>query len=202
MADPTPQQILDTPMPTGNDAGAKTVRGYLITLLSKLWEQEADFNSKRPFGNSGWAYDVYGPLAKAGLIEGTFDEDGYIEDVDPRAADRLIVAAIRSLDQPAPAADPAGVRTSMERTQVVTIDLTGRAASPPAAPAQAAESTEAQRLAEYVIRSAIDDTIDDWTGMGEKLPDASDEQLTAVEQQMKAVRLTWAQDGERAEDGR
>lgn len=99
MTDPTPQQILDTPMPPDNDAGAANVRGYLIALLSKLWLHEADFSSKRPFGNSGWSYDVYGPLAKAGLIEGTFDEDGYIEDVDTREADRLILAAIASLGE-------------------------------------------------------------------------------------------------------
>lgn len=95
-------QILDTPMPE-NDANAFTVRGYLVALLAVVWDEGGDFSGKRPFGNSGWTYDLYGALAKAGHIEGTFDEDGYVNDVDTAKGRELISAAIQALADEAPA---------------------------------------------------------------------------------------------------
>jgi hypothetical protein len=89
--------VLDLPMPDGNDAGAATIREYLIQLLTVLWRENEGFSGKRPFGNSGWDYDLYGPLIEAGLISGRLDEDGFIEDVDDKAGDRLIFAAIVEL---------------------------------------------------------------------------------------------------------
>lgn len=89
-------QILSTPL-GDNDAGAATVRDYLVALLVELWREEEGFSGKRPFGNSGWAYEVYGPLVNAGLIAGTIDEDGYATDIDVQAADERIIAAIQSL---------------------------------------------------------------------------------------------------------
>jgi hypothetical protein len=83
-----------------NDAKASTVRHYLIALLAKVWEYAEDFSGKRPFGNSSWRYDLYEPLGKAGLIQVTLDEDGYIDhfpDSERRRADRLIAAAIRAM---------------------------------------------------------------------------------------------------------
>ena len=72
---------LDMPLPD-NDAAAKTVREYLSILLSTLWEQGERFDSKRPFGNSGWRYDLFEPLIEAGRVE-TRDE-----------AERVIAEAI------------------------------------------------------------------------------------------------------------
>jgi hypothetical protein len=61
-----------------SDAGDDmTVRQYLHELLHVLWEKQESFDGKRPFGNSGWHHDLYGPLAKAGFIDlGPLDEDG------------------------------------------------------------------------------------------------------------------------------
>lgn len=61
-----------------SDAGDDiTVRQYLHELLRTLWEEEESFSGKRPFGNSRWQHDLYGPLAKAGFIDlGPLDEDG------------------------------------------------------------------------------------------------------------------------------
>jgi hypothetical protein len=99
MSDPTvSQRVLNTPLGE-NDAHAATVRDYLIALLVQLWREEEGFDGKRPFGNSGWAYEVYGPLVKAGLIEGVVDEYGDV-DLDVRAADALIIDAIKSLPVP------------------------------------------------------------------------------------------------------
>jgi hypothetical protein len=66
-----------------SDAGDDlTVREYLRTLLTTLWEEEEGFSGKRPFGNSGWKYELYRPLIAAGLIEGgTLDSEGYVDSV-------------------------------------------------------------------------------------------------------------------------
>jgi hypothetical protein len=92
-----PSTILSTPMPPGNDAGASTVRDYLIRLLSDVWEYGEGFNGKRPFGNSGWEWELHAALAKAGHITGVFDKDGYIEAADEDAGRALIAKAIKAL---------------------------------------------------------------------------------------------------------
>lgn len=96
MPEPTTQQILDTPM---DDYG--TVRGFLVALLDRLWDERDGFSGKRPFGDSGWEYDVYKALAAAGHVQVTLDEDGYVEDLpddQQSRADRMIRDAIRSLN--------------------------------------------------------------------------------------------------------
>ena len=66
-----------------SDAGdGLTVREYLHRLLSLLWELGDGFSGKRPFGNSGWDYELYQPLVRAGFISGALDEDGWLDDVD------------------------------------------------------------------------------------------------------------------------
>jgi hypothetical protein len=94
-----PRRILDTPLPD-NDAQAATIRDYLIELLATLWTEGEGFSGKRPFGNSSWEYDLYRPLIRAGLVDGTLDEYGDVDRVDHQAADALIEAAIRSLATP------------------------------------------------------------------------------------------------------
>lgn len=87
------EQILDLPM-EDNDAKASTVKDYLIALLIRLIEENEGFDGKRPFGNSGWDWDLYAPLLTAGLVDGKFDTDGFIEDIDEKAAKKLILRAI------------------------------------------------------------------------------------------------------------
>jgi hypothetical protein len=99
-ADPTPEQILALELPA-NDSGATTVRGYLIELLRVLWREEEGFSGKHPFGNSGWAYDVYEPMVRAGWVQGTFYDDEGLETVDTRAADALMDRAILALGEEA-----------------------------------------------------------------------------------------------------
>lgn len=83
-----------------NDAGAKTIKGYLTALLERLWEQGEGFSGKRPFGNSGWEYDIYKALISAGAVPGSLDSDGYVQELnddDKRAADSMIFEAIQAL---------------------------------------------------------------------------------------------------------
>lgn len=55
-----------------SDAGEDIrARDYLCELLSKVWMEEQMFSGKRPFGNSDWQWELFGPLGRAGFIEGT-----------------------------------------------------------------------------------------------------------------------------------
>lgn len=43
-------------------------RGYLKALLRTVLTEEESFSGKRPFGNSGWLYELGAGLAKHGLV--------------------------------------------------------------------------------------------------------------------------------------
>jgi len=91
--------ILDLAMEE-NDADAATIRDYLKELLVMVWEKDESFSGKRPFGNSGWKYDIYRTLATHKLIEAEIDEDGDVIDIkrsEHAKADQLISEAIASL---------------------------------------------------------------------------------------------------------
>lgn len=85
-----------------SDAGDNiTIRDYLRLLLVTLWDQAEGFSGKRPFGNSGWEYDLYKPLIKGGYVQGTLDEAGYVDEVDKSEANdyvfKLIAAAFNGV---------------------------------------------------------------------------------------------------------
>lgn len=92
----TNKQILDLPM-TKNDARAKTVGEYFRNLLITLWVEGEGFSGKRPFGNSGWEYDIYKPLIKAGALKGELDGDGYVDKVDKEMAHKLVKRLLNSV---------------------------------------------------------------------------------------------------------
>lgn len=103
----TARTILAVPLPADNDAEAATIRDYLIKLLMKVWEEGECFDGKRPFGNSSWDYDLYGALARAGMITVTWDEWGGIDSFTSEEEDRaisLIRSAILELGHPCQAA--------------------------------------------------------------------------------------------------
>lgn len=90
-------EILDLPMCPGNDAEAATIRDYLKALLSKLWDLDEGFSGKRPFGNSGWKYEVYAALVNAGVVAGRMDGLNSVEEVAQAEADEMIQKAIAAL---------------------------------------------------------------------------------------------------------
>jgi hypothetical protein len=93
----TARRVLDLPL-GDNDADAATVRDYLIALVRQVWVENEDFSGKRPFGNSDWQYDLYVPIMRAGLVNGSIDIWNELgEDFDKPAADALILAAIDEL---------------------------------------------------------------------------------------------------------
>ena len=89
-------QVLACPM-RPNDACADTVREYLILLLQRLWEEEEGFSGKRPFGNSGWKFEIYAALVDEGIVRGKFCSDGTLDYVDTKTANVLIFDAIATL---------------------------------------------------------------------------------------------------------
>jgi len=90
--------VLDIQMcPDTNDAGASSIRGYLKALLERLLIKGNEFSGKRPFGNSGWEYDLYAPMVATGFVTGKLDGNGDVEDVDEAFALKLLLGAVRSL---------------------------------------------------------------------------------------------------------
>lgn len=97
----TPEEILNLPLDdnAAQDSRAKTIRGYLVALAREVWNEGEGFSGKRPFGNSGWQFDLYATLVKNNAIPGTFDEDGYLDKCDDGQANHLIAEAIDALDE-------------------------------------------------------------------------------------------------------
>ena len=93
----TGEEILNLPMEE-NDTGAETIRDYLKALLFKLWEKGESFGGKRPFGNSGWEYELYHALISGGAsFAGAIDEYGDVEVDNSDELDMLIFDAIEAL---------------------------------------------------------------------------------------------------------
>ena len=84
-----------------HDIGDRPIllRHYLVLLLRQLWIEGEGFSGKRPFGNSGWKFDVYTSLVKNGHIVGTLDEDGDLATFDRHEADVLIRSCINRLNR-------------------------------------------------------------------------------------------------------
>lgn len=89
------QDILDLEMES--DIGDTTIRDFLKALLQELWTEGESFSGKRPFGNGDWQFQIYVPLVKAGLVKGKIDEDGYLDSVDYKSADKIVLGLINDM---------------------------------------------------------------------------------------------------------
>jgi hypothetical protein len=76
-----------------------TIRHYLVELAKQCWIKEDCFGGKRPFGNSGWKWDIYCALAEGGFVTGTKDEDDCWDRIDEVAADLIIAACFEKLQE-------------------------------------------------------------------------------------------------------
>lgn len=74
-----------------------TIKEFFKRLLLRLWEEQDCFSGKRPFGNSGWYYDIIICLIHNKIIKGTTDLDGYLEDYDKDEAFNLIEELIKEI---------------------------------------------------------------------------------------------------------
>jgi len=89
-------EVLCCPM-LPNDANAGTVGEYLLKILRNVWEDGEGFSGKRPFGNSGWEYDIYYSLAEEGLIDATVDDEGEYIKLDKATGHKLVKQAIMAM---------------------------------------------------------------------------------------------------------
>ncbi len=79
-----------------SDAGEnRTVREYLQILLTRLWREQERFSGKRPFGNSGWEYELLDALGRAGFVDCDVEDDEvFFDDGEKAAANRYVEALI------------------------------------------------------------------------------------------------------------
>lgn len=98
MTDKTLKQILELPIGENNSGIPKktTIKKYFQKLLETLWDQGESFSGKRPFGDSGWQYDLYSPLVKHKVVDGSWDEENdCIDDLDTKQANKVIFDLIK-----------------------------------------------------------------------------------------------------------
>jgi hypothetical protein len=83
-----------------SDAGDNlTVREYLRILLDTLWVEEEGFSGKRPFGNSGWKYELYEPLVRDGFLPGEVEDGRHFPD-SYEDADQYVRLLIQAMTRP------------------------------------------------------------------------------------------------------
>jgi hypothetical protein len=76
-----------------DDLGPVTFREYFHRLLQTLWYEDEGFSGKRPFGNSGWSWDLFRGLVACGVIKGSVDAYGDL-DIDRLEASVMITTMI------------------------------------------------------------------------------------------------------------
>ena len=59
-----------------------TIKEYFKELLKTLFKEGESFSGKKPFGNSGWEYDLIFPLVFNKIIAGKIDSDNYVMSYD------------------------------------------------------------------------------------------------------------------------
>lgn len=96
----TARELLELELPE-NGSGRPTVGGYLAEVLLGIWESRDDYS---PFGNSGWAYELYRPMLAAGLAGGLTEaeaarlDEGYgIPAAKETELAALVAAAIHAM---------------------------------------------------------------------------------------------------------
>jgi hypothetical protein len=76
-----------------------TIKDFFKELLITLFKEGECFSGKRPFGNSGWDYDLCVCLVQNGVIEGSyFDNCSFTDwEYDSAAAESKILDLIKEL---------------------------------------------------------------------------------------------------------
>lgn len=98
----TGSELLDVIFEADSHNGSyMSLREWLKSLLATLWEEGEGFSGKRPFGDSGWDWQLYADLANASpqfretINARYYDEE--MEDFDEAKAEELISDAIANL---------------------------------------------------------------------------------------------------------
>jgi hypothetical protein len=75
-------QLLDVRFESRDLDEEVSIRDYMRLLLTTLFKEGEGFSGKRPFGNSGWEYEIIGALIRAGAVSGYLDSEGCVNDYD------------------------------------------------------------------------------------------------------------------------
>lgn len=74
-----------------------SIRDFFKELLTTLFKEGECFNGKRPFGNSGWDWDLKICLVKNGVVKGEYNSKYDDWDFDSEEADKKIFELIKEL---------------------------------------------------------------------------------------------------------
>ncbi len=95
----TNKEILELEFESNDLGRVITIRDFFKELLSTLFKEGECFSGKRPFGNSGWDYDLCVCLARNGIIKGEcFDNCGFTDwEYDGNEVESKILELIKEL---------------------------------------------------------------------------------------------------------
>ena len=82
-----------------------TIKSYLMEVLITLWCEGEDVTGNRAADAPGWTDPVYGALIRAGVVGGSFNDDGSLETVHWIVANDKLCNAIRNLGHRVPEED-------------------------------------------------------------------------------------------------
>lgn len=88
------EEIFNLPVMRHDLGETIPLRQFFHELFTLLWTENEAFNSKSPWGSSGWDYDVYATLIQHGLITGKLDEDGFVEHHNEEQAQQFVLKNI------------------------------------------------------------------------------------------------------------
>ena len=89
--------LSEIPIKNNRTGEVVALKVYLRNLILTLWREGHQFNGKRPFGDSGWKWDIYTAMIEHKFLKGKLDEDGYIDDVDEVSASAIIENLIQEV---------------------------------------------------------------------------------------------------------
>lgn len=79
------------------DVEGTSLRVMLKDLLTMVLLQGEQFDGKRPWGDSGWEFDIYRAMVLNGFIKGTVDEYGDIYNYSVAECDELILRCVEEI---------------------------------------------------------------------------------------------------------
>lgn len=95
----TNKEILELKFESTDLGREISIRDFFKELLTALFKEGECFSGKRPFGNSGWDYDLCVCLVKNEVIKGKCLKYGDLDDwdYDSAEADKKILELIKEL---------------------------------------------------------------------------------------------------------
>lgn len=93
----TNKEILELKFESTDLGKEISIKDFFKELLTTLFREGECFSGKRPFGNSGWDWDLKICLAKNGIIKGEYDSKYDDWDFDSQEAGKKIFELIKEL---------------------------------------------------------------------------------------------------------